>query len=87
MKRSVARISAERWERLATAVRRVLERAIAQGGTTLNDFVDGAGNSGYFQVSLQVYDRAGEPCTRCGKPIRRLVLSGRSTYFCPRCQR
>ena len=86
-KRSVARISAERWERLATAVRRVLERAIAQGGTTLNDFVDGAGNSGYFQVSLQVYDRAGEPCTRCGKPIRRLVLSGRSTYFCPRCQR
>jgi len=86
-RRSVARIGPARWERLAAAVRTVLARAIAQGGTTLNDFVDGEGNAGYFQVSLAVYDREGEPCPRCGAAIRRLVQTGRSTYFCPRCQR
>ena len=86
-RRSVARIAPPRWERLAAAVRAVLSRAIAQGGTTLNDFVDGEGNPGYFQVSLAVYDREGEPCERCGAPIRRLVQLGRSTFFCPRCQR
>jgi len=86
-RRSVARIGAARWEMLAQAVREVLARAIVQGGTTLNDFVDGEGNPGYFQVSLAVYDREGEPCLRCGGTIRRLVQSGRSTYFCPRCQR
>lgn len=86
-RRSVARIGAARWELLATAIREVLARAIVQGGTTLNDFVDGEGNPGYFQVSLGVYDREGEPCLRCGTPIRRIVQSGRSTYFCPGCQR
>jgi formamidopyrimidine-DNA glycosylase len=85
-RRSVARLAPARWERLAIAVREVLARAIGQGGTTLNDFVDGAGNSGYFQVSLAVYDRAGEPCVRCGRPVRRLVMSGRSTYYCRHCQ-
>jgi formamidopyrimidine-DNA glycosylase len=86
-RRSVARISAPRWERLATAVADVLSRAIGQGGTTLNDFVDGEGNAGYFQVALSVYDREGEPCPRCGTAVRRLVQAGRSTYWCPRCQR
>jgi len=86
-RRSVARIGADRWERLATAVRAVLARAITQGGTTLNDFVDGEGNPGYFQVALAVYDREGEPCPRCGGTVRRVVQGGRSTYFCPRCQR
>jgi formamidopyrimidine-DNA glycosylase len=86
-RRSVARIAAPRWEELAGAVRRVLASAIEQGGTTLNDFVDGDGNPGYFQVSLAVYDREGEPCGRCGAAIRRIVQGGRSTYFCPRCQR
>jgi formamidopyrimidine-DNA glycosylase len=85
--RSVGRIAAARWDRLAETVRAVLERAIAEGGTTLNDFADGAGNPGYFQVSLAVYDREGEPCPRCATPIRRTVLAGRSTYYCPRCQR
>jgi formamidopyrimidine-DNA glycosylase len=86
-RRSVARLSAARWERLAGAVREVLAGAITQGGTTLNDFVDGEGNAGYFQVSLAVYDREGEPCPRCGGTIRRMVQAGRSTYHCPRCQR
>jgi formamidopyrimidine-DNA glycosylase len=86
-KRSVARISLARWEALATAVRATLSQAIAEGGTTLNDFADGDGNSGYFQVSLGVYGRAGEPCPRCGQPVRRIVQTGRSTFYCPRCQR
>lgn len=86
-RRSVARVAVARWQRLAMAVREVLARAIAQGGTTLNDFVDGEGNAGYFQVSLAVYDREGQPCLRCGTTVRRLVQGGRSTYHCPRCQR
>jgi formamidopyrimidine-DNA glycosylase len=85
--RSVARLAAARWESLAAAVVAVLEQAIREGGTTLNDFTDGGGNEGYFQVSLAVYGRAGEPCVRCGAAIRRLVQSGRSSFFCPRCQR
>jgi formamidopyrimidine-DNA glycosylase len=85
--RSVARLSAQRWERLAGAAVAVLSQAIEQGGTTLNDFADGEGNSGYFQVSLGVYGRAGEPCPVCGRTIRRVVQAGRSTYYCPECQR
>jgi formamidopyrimidine-DNA glycosylase len=85
--RSVARIGEERWSRLANAVRAVLERAIADGGTTLNDFANGLGEQGYFQTRLLAYDRAGEPCETCGTFIRRLVQGGRSTYYCPSCQR
>jgi formamidopyrimidine-DNA glycosylase len=85
--RSVARLARPRWDRLAEAVRAVLEAAITQGGTTLNDFADGDGQSGYFQVSLAVYDREGRPCTRCEGVVRRVVTSNRSTYYCARCQR
>ena len=87
-RRSVARIARRRFEVLAAAVREVLGEAIEQGGTTLNDFADGDGNSGYFQVSLDVYDREGQACrAACGASIRRIVTSNRSTYYCPRCQR
>ncbi len=87
-RRSVARIARRRFDRLAEAVRAVLGEAIEQGGTTLNDFADGAGDSGYFQVSLDVYDREGEACpSGCGSVIRRIVISNRSTYYCLRCQR
>ena len=85
-RRSVARISPKRWNRLATTVRQTLTDAIAQGGTTLNDFADATGESGYFRVSLAVYDRADRPCPRCGVAIRRLVQSNRSTFYCPGCQ-
>lgn len=86
-RRSVARIGRERWDGLAESVHAVLERAIAEGGTTLNDFADGSGNAGYFQVSLEVYGREGERCRRCGGSVRRIVQSGRSTFYCPGCQR
>jgi formamidopyrimidine-DNA glycosylase len=85
--RSVARISRERFARLAEAVVAVLEEAIREGGTTLNDFTDGAGVEGEFQIALAVYGREGEPCPRCAAPVRRVVQSNRSSFYCPRCQR
>jgi len=86
-RRSVARVSAATWGRMAEAVRTVLARAIEVGGTTLNDFTDGDGQEGTFQISLSVYDRKGEPCSRCARRIRRIVQAGRSTFYCPGCQR
>lgn len=85
--RSVARIGGERWAALGVAIRETLRRAIREGGTTLNDFADAEGREGYFQVSLSVYGRGGEDCPRCGRTIRRIVQAGRSTFYCPGCQR
>lgn len=85
--RSVARLAHARWERLAAAIAEVLAEAIEAGGTTLNDFADGAGREGLFQVALAVYGRAGEPCPRCGRPVRRRELAGRGTFDCSGCQR
>jgi formamidopyrimidine-DNA glycosylase len=81
------RISLSRYERLAPAIQRILAAAIAQGGSTLRDFIGADGVSGYFQQSYSVYDREGEPCTQCGAPIRRIVQGQRSTFYCGRCQR
>ncbi|MFQ5654876.1 MAG: bifunctional DNA-formamidopyrimidine glycosylase/DNA-(apurinic or apyrimidinic site) lyase [Planctomycetota bacterium] len=85
--RAAGRISLARYRRLGEAIRSVLEGAIARGGTTLRDFRSAEGNPGFFQLSLRVYGREGETCRRCGGTIRRRTLSGRSIYFCPRCQR
>ena len=85
-RRSVARIGRKRWGDLAREVRETLGDAIDAGGTTLNDFADGEGRNGYFQVSLSVYGREGEPCPRCGRAVRRIVQGGRSTFYCPGCQ-
>lgn len=75
------------WQRLAKAVRYVLKTAIASGGTTLNDFYNSDGEMGYFQQYLKVYSREGEACEACGATIKRIVQLGRSTYFCPKCQK
>jgi len=82
-------ISARRIGVLAGAVRQVLEEALEAGGTTLRDggFVNASGDAGYFAVRLLVYGREGEPCISCGAPIRRRVLTGRSVFYCPKCQR
>ena len=85
--RTCGRISAERYERLALAIRDILATAIECGGTTLQDFLQADGNPGYFARELQVYDRAGQPCPRCGTGIRHGTQAQRSTYYCPRCQR
>ncbi len=76
-------------KRLVEAVRIVLEEAIAAGGSTLRDFRAADGELGYFQHRFCVYDREGEPCpsAKCSGVIRRIVQSGRSTFFCPKCQR
>jgi formamidopyrimidine-DNA glycosylase len=78
-----------RAERLAAAIRGVIADAIAAGGSSLRDYVRTDGSLGYFQHSFDVYDREGEPCHRegCGGTIRRIVQSGRSTFYCPACQR
>lgn len=74
------------WQKLVKALRKILETAIASGGTTLNDFYNSDGEMGYFQQHLKVYSREGEPCATCGATIRRIVQLGRSSYFCPKCQ-
>jgi formamidopyrimidine-DNA glycosylase len=86
-KRAVGRIARARWGRLVDAVRAVLGEAIEAGGTTLRDFHNAEGEAGYFSVQLRVYDREGKACPRCRSPIRRVVLAGRATFYCPRCQR
>ena len=81
------KLSRPRAERLATAVRTVLGRALEAGGTTLRDFRDAHGVAGSFQMQAQVYGREGEACRHCGTGIRRLVQGQRSTFFCPTCQK
>ena len=85
--RAANRISRVRYERLAAEIKEVLARAIASGGTTLRDFVNGQGEPGYFQQTLAVYGRDGEPCRDCAQPIQSRVIGGRNSYYCLTCQR
>lgn len=85
-RRPVGQIGKEGWQRIVASLKQVLRKALVQGGTSFSDYVDGNGRPGYFQVSLRVYGRQGEPCHRCQEPVRRLLQAGRSTFFCPRCQ-
>ena len=85
--RAAGRLTRPDCARLVTAVREVLEDAIEAGGTTLRDYVGVDEEHGWFQRALAVYDRAGEPCPRCGGTVRRAVLGQRSTYYCSGCQR
>jgi formamidopyrimidine-DNA glycosylase len=81
------RISRARAEKLRVAIIDVLARAVAKGGSTLRDFSNADGQSGYFQLEANVYDRAGEPCRQCGHLIKRLVQGQRATYYCSACQK
>jgi formamidopyrimidine-DNA glycosylase len=80
------RVSARKARRLFRAVRKVLDHAVKLQGTSFRDYVDIQGRPGNYEPRLRVYQRTGEPCRRCGRPIRRLVIAGRSSHFCPRCQ-
>ncbi len=81
------RMSLERIRRVLEAARGVMADALAQGGTSFDRlYVNVNGSSGYFSRSLQAYGREGEPCSRCGSPIRRVVFMNRSSHFCPGCQ-
>jgi len=85
--RPAGALSREEWKRVTESVIRVLQQAIRKGGTTLNDFRNGLGEPGFFQADLAVYDQEEQPCRRCGRPICRVVLQGRSTFYCPVCQK
>ena len=85
--REVGRLRLPHWERIHAAVQHVLQQAIAHHGTSISDYVDSTGRRGGFQNRLLVYGREGHPCPRDGRRIRRLVQAGRSTYYCPGCQR
>jgi len=85
--RAANRIGKARYGKLVLAIKTVLAEAIEQGGTTLRDFHGSDGKPGYFRIKLKVYDRAGEPCESCGKPLKHIVQGQRSTYFCNSCQR
>ena len=73
-------------QKLVEAIREVIDHALVNGGTTLSDFVDADGNAGENADYLWVYDRAGKPCPTCSTAIKRSVLQGRATYYCPTCQ-
>jgi formamidopyrimidine-DNA glycosylase len=77
----------EHWEDLRAGILAALEEGLAAGGASIDDYRDARGESGAMQDEFLVHTRAGEPCVRCGETIRRIVVSGRSTYFCPGCQR
>jgi formamidopyrimidine-DNA glycosylase len=86
-RRAAGRIGRDRYHRLASAIRRVLNESIAAGGTTLRDFINGVGEPGYFAIHLRVYGRGGEPCPGCAQPLHEIRQGQRSTFYCPACQR
>ena len=81
------KLSAPRIAKLYAAIRQVLARAVEQGGSSLKDFVNAQGNSGYFQLEAAVYGRAGLPCRVCATPIKQIVQGQRSTFYCSVCQK
>jgi formamidopyrimidine-DNA glycosylase len=86
-KTSAGRISRGRYDKLAEAIRAILAEAIVQGGSTLRDFIAVNGQSGYFQQTYFVYDRAGVPCRNCSSPVRQIKQGQRSTFYCVHCQK
>jgi len=86
-KRLAGKITRKNALDLTVAVKKILTQAIKQGGTTLKDFTSSNGKPGYFQQKLKVYDRKGEPCQKCKKPIKQIILGQRSTFYCSHCQK
>jgi formamidopyrimidine-DNA glycosylase len=85
--RMAGRLTRERLDRLHAALQAILRKAIERGGSSVSDYVDADGVAGFFQLEHRVYMRTGQPCLACGTPIRRLLLGGRGTHYCPNCQR
>ena len=86
-RRQAARVTRAELERLRAALQTVLRRAIKLGGSSVSDYVDAEGMRGYFQIEHKVYGHGGEPCSTCGTPIKKIVVGGRGTHFCPTCQK
>ncbi|MBX2986612.1 MAG: bifunctional DNA-formamidopyrimidine glycosylase/DNA-(apurinic or apyrimidinic site) lyase [Bdellovibrionaceae bacterium] len=85
--RRAHRLTRPEVERLVQTIREVLLESIRAGGSSISDYVQASGEEGLFQANFRVYDRAGEPCVVCGQQVRRLMQAGRSSYYCPKCQR
>ena len=85
--KAAGKLTRPQCSRLATAVRLILKKAIAAGGSSLKDFVNSEGDPGHFMVQTKVYDRKDQPCKVCKTPIKQIVQGQRSTYFCPQCQK
>ena len=85
--RAAGKVSRERYVLLADAVKRILAHAIERGGTTLRDFISPDGAPGYFELELSAYGRGGQPCPRCGRPMKEAAIGQRTTVWCGHCQR
>jgi formamidopyrimidine-DNA glycosylase len=86
-RRMASRLSRSELDRLRSALQKILREAIRLGGSSVSDYVDAAGEPGFFQLRHRVYMRTGEPCLVCKTPIRRIVIAGRGTHYCSVCQR
>jgi formamidopyrimidine-DNA glycosylase len=86
-RRQAARMTRAELLRLYEAIQQVLKEAIKAGGSSVSDYVDASGEEGFFQLQHRVYQRTGEPCLVCGTGIQRVVVAGRSSHYCPQCQR
>lgn len=85
-RRHAASLARAALRRLYDAIQQVLTQAIAAGGSSVSDYVNAEGEPGFFQFEHRVYGREGEPCLVCRTPIKRVVIAGRSSHYCPRCQ-
>ena len=85
-RRAAGRLTRGELGRLHGTLQEVLARAIELGGSSVSDYVDAAGVRGFFQLEHKVYGRAGEPCHDCASPLKKIVVGGRTTVYCPRCQ-
>jgi formamidopyrimidine-DNA glycosylase len=85
-RRRAGRLTGQELERLRKALKEVLVHAIRLGGSSVSDYVDADGAKGFFQLEHYVYQRTGEACRNCGSEIKRIVVGGRSTHYCPQCQ-
>jgi formamidopyrimidine-DNA glycosylase len=86
-RRRAASLTRKELALLYTAVQEVLKEAIALGGSSVSDYLDADGQEGFFQLQHRVYGREGEPCLVCKTPIKRVVIAGRSSHYCPNCQK
>jgi len=85
--KKISSLTAKEWTKVVDSSRHILQKAIESGGTTISDFVNESGRSGYFQLELQTYGKQGRPCNCCSTPIIKKTMAGRSTFFCPKCQK
>jgi formamidopyrimidine-DNA glycosylase len=86
-RRRASTITRDQFAKLLIAVKEVLKEAIALGGSSISDYVDADGEEGFFQLQHRVYGREAEPCLVCKTPIKRIVIAGRSSHYCPKCQK